>query len=536
MPPLLRNISSWDYWLKNDPDRQFIMDGITHGFSIIDPHVDPSTVPHASTVNSRSATTIYNFHKVNDQISEELAQGNYIIAPPQPRIISAISAIPKPDGGIRLVHDLSRPEECGVNYYATKDPCKYQTVDEALQLIKPGWFMAVVDLKSAYRSVHIQHAQRTLTGLSWTFPGDKEPTIMYDSRLPFGSRKAPAIFNRLTQAVRRIMTNQGHKVVAYLDDFWVCGADFQSCKAALDELICLLRALGFQINWNKIKDPSQATSFLGILINTVSGELSLKPDKLEQLIGMVRSFLQKTRATRRQLEQLAGKLSWAARVIPWGRAHLRSIFSLIATLKQPSHKGRITGIKWDLKWWATFLQNGENRRKIWLPTDTLDVYTDASLKAGGAFCHGDWLYTQWAADCPALKDHHINTKELAAVVAAACRWGHLWAGHHVIVHTDSSVTLGVINKGSARNQTCLQLLQLLARLSMQHGFVISARHIPGDDNTLADTISRLHEPNNAAMLCSMLQCLYTPYDLLCHMSERSWFSLFRMPCMGPLPT
>ena len=61
---------------------------------------------------------------------------------------------------------------------------------------------------------------------------------------------------------------------------------------------------------------------------------------------------------------------------------------------------------------------------------------------------------------PSLHLHHINTKELAAVVMSALRWCHLWAGHHVIVHTDSAVTQGVINKGSARNTTCLHLLQL----------------------------------------------------------------------------
>ena len=104
----------------------------------------------------------------------------------------------------------------------------------------------------------------------------------------------------------------------------------------------------------------------------------------------------------------------------------------------------------------------------------------------------------WLFDSPSLHPHHINTKELAAVLMGALRWCHLWVGHHVIMHTDSTVTQGVINKGSARNTTCLHLLQLLASLAVDYGFTISAEHIPGHNNVLADTISRLHEPGSLA--------------------------------------
>jgi hypothetical protein len=43
------------------------------------------------------------------------------------------------------------------------------------------------------------------------------------------------------------------------------------------------------------------------------------------------------------------------------------------------------------------------------------------------------------------------------VVMGALRWRHLWRGRHVTVHTDSTVTQGVINSGTARNSTCLHL-------------------------------------------------------------------------------
>ena len=445
-----------------------------------------------------------------------------------PTIVSAVSAVPKPDGSLRLIHDLSRPESQGVNAYASKDPCKYQTIDEVLRTLHPGYFMAVVDLKSAYRSVHIKPKEHCITGLRWWFSGDENATMMCDTRLPFGSRKSPSIFNRITQAVVRAMNSRGYDTLAYLDDFIVTGSDFHSCKAALDALIILLRSLGFQINWAKIQDPSQSVTFLGVNIDSVAGELSLKPDKLQEVLAIIRDFQRRRRASRKQLERLAGKLIWASHVTPRGRSHVKSVYSLISTLRLPGHKGLLVPIQWDLTWWATWLSTGRNRRCIWPSQTTLDVYSDACPLAGGAFCHGDWLYSQWASDCPKLMPHHINTKELAAIVLAALRWRYKWQDHHIIVHTDSTVTQGIINKGSARNMTCLFLLQLLGSLAIDFNFTISAVHIPGKINELADTISRLHEPGHFDNMCSMLQLYYVPCtQFLHHMSFPTWLSLFQ---------
>ena len=181
--------------------------------------------------------------------------------------------------------------------------------------------------------------EHCITGLRWWFSGDENATMMCDTRLPFGSRKSPSIFNRITQAVVRAMNSRGYDTLAYLDDFIVTGSDFHSCKAALDALIILLRSLGFQINWAKIQDPSQSVTFLEVNIDSVAGELSLRPEKLQEVQAIIRDFQRRCRASRKQLERLAGKLIWASRVTPRGRSHVKSVYSLILTLRLPGHKG-----------------------------------------------------------------------------------------------------------------------------------------------------------------------------------------------------
>ena len=234
----------------------------------------------------------------------------YPIYPLAPHIFSLLSVKPLKSLSDGYITDQS------VNTSACKDFCKYESIQDALSIIQPGLFMAIVDLKSAYRSVHIRPMEHAITGLQWKFHNDSDPIIMCNTRFPFGARKSPAIFNRITQAVARFLRRNGHHVVVYLEDFFVCDFDFDSYKSTFDTLIMTLCGLGFQINWNKILDPTQQLVFLGVQIDTVAGLLSLKAEKLHDFVDLLDSFKQRKHGSRKQLESLAGKLCWAAHVVP----------------------------------------------------------------------------------------------------------------------------------------------------------------------------------------------------------------------------
>ena len=106
---------------------------------------------------------------------------------------------------------------------------------------------------------------------------------MIDCRLPFGASKSPEIFQRLSNSVTRFMKKRGYTVIAYLDDFLVIEATEQHCSEAYNILLQLLEKLGFKINWKKAVPPSQQITFLGINICSVTRQLSLPQEKLEEL-------------------------------------------------------------------------------------------------------------------------------------------------------------------------------------------------------------------------------------------------------------
>ena len=56
---------------------------------------------------------------------------------------------------------------------------------------------------------------------------------LYDTKHPFGSKLAPGIFHRHSQAVGRMMSRRGYTIVVYLDDFLICEDSKDKCHKAL---------------------------------------------------------------------------------------------------------------------------------------------------------------------------------------------------------------------------------------------------------------------------------------------------------------
>ena len=384
------NHQAWKRNLEHDPDRDFIIDGLTKGFQIIPSN---SVLEKAELSNYKSATASDVRDKVEKQIREEIRNGNYVVTQAKPTIVSALGAIPKPNTDkIRLIHDCSRPQHSNVNSYATTHHFSYVTVEQAVSNIKPDAYLAKIDLKSAYRHVPIHPSNYCATGLVWQFQGDKHFTYLYDNKLPFGAAKSPEIFHRLTQAVTRMMARRGfNTVLAYLDDFLIIGDSRRECELAYNELVNLLSELGFIINWEKVIGPTQRLTFLGIEIDTVLRQLCLPESKLCELRELLRDALIRRSITKQELQSLVGKLNFAARVVFGGRTFLRRIIDVMNTLSRPHHRTRVNKqLRADLSWWANFLSvfNGNTFFVDSEPVSSNEFSTDACPIGGGGFFSG----------------------------------------------------------------------------------------------------------------------------------------------------
>ena len=480
-----------------------------------------ATVLPALTKNNKSALRPGAKEQIEEQLSEGLSLGHFATSTALPTIVNAIGAVPKRDSSeLRMIMDCSRPFAASANSYMDLDHYKYVTVDEAACQAKPGFWLAKIDLKHAYRSVGTHPNSWKVTGMSWHFEGTASATFLYDKRLPFGARTSPMIFHRLTQSVCRVMARRGFTVLAYLDDFLIIEPSQQQCQIAMDTLIGLLQSLGFRINWSKVVQPSQSLCFLGVEIDTVSRELRLPSNRVSELLDILNSTLPKRKCQKHHLQRLVGKLSWAARVVRGGRTFLRRLITVMNSVNHPHHRVYLNGqARADLQWWASLLP--VFNYKSLLPDEypmTSPAYNDTST-AGGGCC---WQNVSWALDFPDLFSLHINYKEAFMILQAAKRWAPYWSGQRIIITSDSEVAAAIVNKGTTPCPIIMEWLWELFWLSEYYGFHLTVDHIPGSLNVIADSISRLDEKCHQDTLRAWLsQSSSSTLDLSSHMSPLS---------------
>ena len=186
VPCKLRDhFSNWQKELVDDFDKEFLLNGVLEGFHIL----ENKTPEFEADMTNYESASVRCKKAVEDQINVEIKAGNYVI--------SSLGAIPKPNGSVRIIHDLSRPN-LGVNQFVIDSSCHYSSVDFATKHMEKGAWLSKIDLASAYRSIPIHPECYTYMGLSWIFENQDLRTLMVDAKLPFGSRKACQIFTKIT--------------------------------------------------------------------------------------------------------------------------------------------------------------------------------------------------------------------------------------------------------------------------------------------------------------------------------------------------
>lgn len=136
-----------------------------------------------------------------------------------------------------------------------------------------------------------------------------------------------------------MMARQGFSC-GYLDNFLVIAATYEACQLA-----SFFKTLSSPITWHKVISPTQKLVFLGVELDTKNCPVTLPScSKLTELQNIVSHLLTKRQANKRQLQQLAGKLNCACRVVYGGWTFLRRILDMMNSLRiqTPPAKARLS--------------------------------------------------------------------------------------------------------------------------------------------------------------------------------------------------
>lgn len=200
------NVSVLGYYLQGHPNISFVsflLHGFTRGFSI------GYTGPPSPLVCRNLASARSNLLAVVQAISKEIRRGHtsgpFLNAPLLEMHCSPLGAVPKKDGSFRIILDLSSPRGASINEHisASEFSVKYSLFDDAVDMVKTfeqQCFMCKVDIKHAFRLCPVQPSDWKHLAFSWN------NLFFVDTRLPFGSRSSPFIFNQFAEALLWILS------------------------------------------------------------------------------------------------------------------------------------------------------------------------------------------------------------------------------------------------------------------------------------------------------------------------------------------
>ena len=87
--PTTLDLDTWTNELCDDIDRKFLLEGVEHGFYIMDKNAQLNT---AEMHNYKSATSQHHEQVVN-QVREEIREGRYVITSTQPNQQSSVQLV-----------------------------------------------------------------------------------------------------------------------------------------------------------------------------------------------------------------------------------------------------------------------------------------------------------------------------------------------------------------------------------------------------------------------------------------------------------
>ena len=287
-------------------------------------------------------------------------------------------------------------------------------------------------------------------------------------------------------------------ILHLLDDFLIVSPSHDLCKQQLDLFLMLCQYLGIPMAPEKTIGPSSTISFAGIELDSVLMEARLPPDKLIKCQDLISGFLRRRKVTLREIQSLTVVLNFACTVVVPGRAFLRRLIDLTIGIRHLHFLIRLTReIKEDLKVWQQFL-SGFNGRSFFLSVDWanshhLKLYTDASGAIGfGAVFGRHWCYGEWPMS---WRHRNIAFLEFYPIVLSLYLWGRTLKNQRVLFFTDNEALVHIINKQTCRDKDLMFFVRKLVPVCLNYNICFKAKHVPGLQNKLADSLSRLQLQN-----------------------------------------
>ena len=421
--------------------------------------------------------------RLKNGVKEELEKliGLGIVVPSTSPWASPIVPVPKGDGTVRVCIDYRK-----LNEVTIADPYYMCTLEEILERVGTNAVISKLDLAKGFYQVVVEPLSRAKTAFICPF-GKYEFT-----RMPFGLRNVPAIFQRVMEVV---LGGCYEYAAPYIDDVVVFSKDVEDHVIHLRRVLEELRKHGMTVKGSKCEFGKKKLVYLGHVIG--GGELAVPAHRAA---AMANYLLPKTK---KQLRSFLGAAGYYRQFVE-GYAKLSSVLSPWTSKSAP---GAVCWTREGLEAFDKIKVSLVDVCCLTIPTqkDVFTLHCDASGAGIGATLNvwRDGKEKPVAFYSKQLQgaQHNYCATELEglAVFKSIHFFAHYLYGCRFEVVTDHKALVGFLHSRILNRRLHGWLLQLL-----QFDFVISYR--PGRENLDADALSRQSwdsrsgDPMNDSML------------------------------------
>ena len=457
----------------------------------------------------------------------------------------------------RVIQDLSFPVGRSVNDFTDKDLLPLidwpritnlaHRITDLHHLHPPGSrFLGMTgDVAQAYRHIRAHADDCASFGIS--IPG--HDVVGMDMSAPFGWNGSPNMYcvfgDGITWLVRRESPASINPSLScdtsnfwcynYMDDFIIIELD-DGQRLPCAELawrLAMIATLGPEAMNNKKFQPWQSLFIaLGLKWNVDNATVSMPEDKIAKAHDRVTTILKRKTATRSDLEKLLGSLRHVTSCVRPARAFYQTLHRVYRQFPTFGRRTLSRAALADLECFQAILNvahlvdiptsvfcavstpsitfqmdasdeaiaiiDVENRRYIQLQFNAFERFMINALATSNNRDQALAAVSRRYPDLTTVDEFSINVREHFAIVLAICLWGPLFASAvsttHIGVLSDNTSAVSWSNSLSSPNKFSQHLNRALAVVCAQFRLEVSAQHIPGCANVVADAGSR---PNTA---------------------------------------
>jgi hypothetical protein len=434
--------------------------------------------------------------------------------------VSVMFPVPKKDGRTRPVINLKKT----INPYVKHIHFKMEGLKTVRDVIRKDCWMVKIDLADAFHHVSLHADHQRFFRFLWKGK-------MYQWQvMPFGYKDAPRTFTKLMMVLAKIARAKGLNIVVYQDDILIMAPTEKEMERARDTFLSLLIEFGLTLNLPKsVLTPTQLIEFLGTLIDSRNMTFSLPPDKVEKTLALVEKTL--TRAIKgkpielKPLQRLIGTLQSATDCVLPTRLHLNTLIEALREAEANEKRKVIPSLlaQKDLEWWRDNLRLSNGKPILTRPPDvTLD--TDASEKGWGAV---HFSPTGARKECQGFFTSEMtsNNRELLAIHNSVVSLAHSenWRGISVRVRTDNQTSMAYINRMGGREPHLSRVAEKIHTFCLERKILLTAEYLPGLENSIADSLSRVESNWSEAQLhphlFSLVETRWGPHTLDCFAAQ-----------------